>query len=147
MWMKRRGRRPRATGGPDRFAALADPTRRHLLAELANGDRTVSELSAGLAISQPAVSQHLKVLREAGLVLYSSAGRSHLYRLCTGGIAEQCEWLLELKARWHAGAGRLGDEAGNQRAASLLAARDRADGAAAGQASPDVPAGDAVCAE
>lgn len=100
--MHRRGGRPRITGVRDAFAAIADPTRRRLLTELAAGDRTVSELSVGLAISQPAVSQHLKVLREAGLVLFRSVGRAHRYRLCAEGISGLCAWLVELERRWHA---------------------------------------------
>ena len=110
--MPRRGGRPRITGVRDAFAAIADPTRRRLLTELAAGERTVSELSVGLAISQPAVSQHLKVLREAGLVLFRSSGRSHRYRLCVEGISGLCAWLIELERGWHARASLLREDAG-----------------------------------
>src|SRR4051794_33278419 len=64
----------------DRFAALADPTRRHLLEQLATSDRAVTELMAGLAMSQPAVSQHLRVLRDAGLVTARKDGRHRYYQ-------------------------------------------------------------------
>jgi DNA-binding transcriptional ArsR family regulator len=83
-----RGGRPRGNGQPDTFTALADSTRRHLLAELSTSNRTVSELASGLKISQSAVSQHLKVLRETGLVVYCCSGRNHQYRLCAGALYE-----------------------------------------------------------
>lgn len=89
--------RPRSTGAPDRFAALGDATRRYLLEQLSTRDRTVTELAAGLQISQPAVSQHLRVLRHAGLVAYGRHGRSHQYQLRTESIAELRDWLLQLE--------------------------------------------------
>jgi|HubBroStandDraft_5_1064220.scaffolds.fasta_scaffold10258_2 DNA-binding transcriptional ArsR family regulator len=100
-----RGGRPRGTGYPDPFAALADSTRRRLLAELSTSNRTVSELASDLQISQPAVSQHLKVLRETGLVVYCCVGRSHQYRLCTRVLYEVRDWVLELEKSWLATAG------------------------------------------
>jgi len=99
--------RPRKTGtalaerGPaDRFAALADGTRRHLLEDLAVADRTVSELVSGLDISQAAVSQHLRVLRDAGLVAARRDGRYQLYRLVPAGLTELRDWLDELERFW-----------------------------------------------
>jgi DNA-binding transcriptional ArsR family regulator len=130
--MERRGGRPRLTGAPDRFAALADPTRRHLLSELAGGDRTVAELSAGLAISQPAVSQHLKVLRDAGLVLYNQAGRSRLYRLRLAGVSELSDWLLELEHRWHSATSPSGNKACDRCEPVVCGAADDADRALSG---------------
>lgn len=94
---KRQSGRPRGTGSPDRFAALGDATRRYLLEQLADRDCTVTELMAGLQISQPAVSQHLKVLRQAGLVVYGRHGRNHRYRLHAEGIIELRDWLLRLE--------------------------------------------------
>src|SRR5690242_3280466 len=91
-----RGGRPRGTGQPDPFAALADSTRRRLLAELSTSNRTVSELASDLQMSQPAVSQHLKILRETGLVVYCCMGRSHQYRLCARPLYEVRDWVLEL---------------------------------------------------
>jgi len=95
-----RGGRPRGNGHPDPFAALADSTRRRLLAELSTSDRTVSELASGLQISQPAVSQHLKVLRETGLVMYCCVGRNHHYRLCAPALCEVRDWLMQLERSW-----------------------------------------------
>ena len=92
-----RGGRPRGNRQPDPFAALADSTRRRLLIELSTSDRTVSELASDLQISQPTVSQHLKVLRETGLVVYCSVGRSHHYRLCARVLYEVRDWLMQLE--------------------------------------------------
>jgi DNA-binding transcriptional ArsR family regulator len=99
-----RGGRPRKDlpQGSDRFAALADPTRRRLLERLAEGDRTVGELVAGSGVSQAAVSQHLKVLREAGLVTSVREGRSQRYSLEPAGFAPLRDWLDELDRFWRA---------------------------------------------
>ena len=71
----------------DVFAALADPTRRALLAQLQrDGQRTVSELVAANAVSQPAISRHLRVLREAGLVTARQDGRQRRYRVEADGL-------------------------------------------------------------
>ena len=72
----------------DAFAAIADPNRRHLLEELRRGPKTVNELASGLPVSRPAVSQHLKVLKDAGLVSEQRHGVRRIYRLDTEGIAE-----------------------------------------------------------
>jgi DNA-binding transcriptional ArsR family regulator len=103
--------RPRRTGSgsADRFAALADPTRRHLLEELAAGDRTVSQLMTGLQIGQAAVSQHLRVLREAGLTEAQRAGRHQRYRLRPAGLTELRDWLDELERFWQARLAALGE--------------------------------------
>lgn len=89
----RSGGRPQADGQPDLFAALADSTRRHLLEQLATRERTVSELVEGLPQSQAAISQHLKVLREAGLVESRQEGRFRRYRLRPQGLTELRDWL------------------------------------------------------
>jgi len=94
-----RGGRP-AGGAPDAFAALADPTRRLLLERLAGGELTVGALGDGLAISQAAVSQHLRLLRDTGLVSVRAAGRSRLYRLRPDGFADLRGWLDELDRFW-----------------------------------------------
>jgi DNA-binding transcriptional ArsR family regulator len=105
-----RGRPRRAGGEPaDRFAALADPTRRYLLEELATGDRTVSQLMTGLQISQAAVSQHLRVLREAGLAEAERDGRHQRYRLRPAGLTELRDWLDELERFWQARLAALGE--------------------------------------
>ena len=69
------------------WTTLADPTRRTILMKLAEGERTVTELTDALPVSQPAVSQHLKVLRHAGLVTDRAAGTKRIYRLNEAGVA------------------------------------------------------------
>ncbi len=68
------------------FTALADPTRRAIFERLADGPRAVGELAGELPISRPAVSQHLKVLKEAGLVIDTAAGNRRIYRLDPSGV-------------------------------------------------------------
>jgi DNA-binding transcriptional ArsR family regulator len=67
--------------------ALGDPTRRHIFESLKTGPRSVGELADGLPVSRPAVSQHLRVLREAGLVSDRKEGTRRLYRIDPGGLA------------------------------------------------------------
>jgi DNA-binding transcriptional ArsR family regulator len=106
---KHRGLAPGTFATADRFAALADGTRRHLLEQLATADRPVSELVTGLDISQAAVSQHLRVLREAGLVTARKQGRRRYYQLRPAALTELREWLDELERFWHARLAALGD--------------------------------------
>lgn len=103
------GGRPASNGEPDTFAALADPTRRHLLEQLATGEKTVSDLMDGLPVSQAAVSQHLKVLRAAGLVDVRQDGRFRRYRLRPGGLTELRDWLIALDRFWQERVRALGD--------------------------------------
>jgi DNA-binding transcriptional ArsR family regulator len=100
---------PGESGAADRFAALADGTRRHLLEQLAGRDRDVSELVTGLDISQAAVSQHLRVLRDAGLVTARKQGRHRYYQLRPAGLIELRDWLDELERFWQARLAALGD--------------------------------------
>jgi DNA-binding transcriptional ArsR family regulator len=93
----------------DRFAALADATRRHLLEQLAGSDLSVGDLTAGLDISQAAVSQHLRVLRSTGLVSSRQEGRNVYYRLRPAGLTELRAWLDELERFWQARLAALGD--------------------------------------
>ncbi|MHB2267668.1 ArsR/SmtB family transcription factor [Aliihoeflea sp. PC F10.4] len=79
--------------GADAFSAIADPTRRHLLEELRRGPKTVGELAAGLPISRPAVSQHLKALLDAGLVLATSEGTKRVYEIEPAGFLKLNLWL------------------------------------------------------
>jgi DNA-binding transcriptional ArsR family regulator len=69
------------------WTTLADPNRRSILMELAEGERTVSELTEALPVSQPAVSQHLKVLKHVGLVNDRAEGTKRIYRLNEAGVA------------------------------------------------------------
>ena len=77
----------------DAFLAIADPHRRHLLEELRRGPKTVNQLASGLPVSRPAVSQHLRVLKEAGLVEERSEGVRRIYSLRREGLAELRDWL------------------------------------------------------
>jgi DNA-binding transcriptional ArsR family regulator len=78
---------------PDAFVAIADPHRRYLLEELRRGPKTVSELASGLPVSRPAVSQHLKVLLDAGLVSAESQGTRRLYAVSGPGFLKLNIWL------------------------------------------------------
>jgi DNA-binding transcriptional ArsR family regulator len=79
------------------FSALADPTRRAILARLAKGEATVMELAAPFEMTQPAISQHLKVLEDAGLVVRRVDGAKRPRRLAKGGIAAMDQWLAMLR--------------------------------------------------
>ena len=84
----------------DALAALADPTRRRIVELLADRERDVTELHAQFAISQPAVSRHLRVLREHGLVSAREHGRRRLYALEPAPLAELDEWLSHYREFW-----------------------------------------------
>lgn len=79
------------------FSALSDPTRRAILSRLATGEATVMELAQPFAMSQPAVSRHIRVLEEAGLLTRRTEGAKHPCRLAPGGIAEVDQWLELLR--------------------------------------------------
>lgn len=83
-----------------KFAALADPTRRAILARLAHGEATVRELQAPFGISQPAISRHLKLLEQAGLIEGGRAAQSRPRRLKPDGIEEARLWLDSLRTLW-----------------------------------------------
>jgi DNA-binding transcriptional ArsR family regulator len=89
---------------PDRldatFAALADPTRRAILARLAGGEATVTELSRPFAMSQPAISKHLKVLERAGLVSRSRDAQRRPCRLEARPLAAATAWLQGYRGFW-----------------------------------------------
>jgi DNA-binding transcriptional ArsR family regulator len=75
------------------FAALADPTRREVFERLARGPQAVGDLARGLPVSRPAVSQHLKVLKEAGLVTDQPDGARRVYRIDPHGLGQIRAWL------------------------------------------------------
>jgi len=79
------------------FAALADPTRRAILSRLARGEATVMELAKPFEMTQPAISQHLKVLEEAGLIVQRVDGAKRPRRLATAGIDAMDQWLAMLR--------------------------------------------------
>jgi DNA-binding transcriptional ArsR family regulator len=83
-----------------KFAALADPTRRAILARLARGEATVTELSAPFAISQPAISKHLKVLEAAGLIERGQAAQSRPRRLRIEALRETSDWSEHIRNLW-----------------------------------------------
>lgn len=80
-----------------RLAALSDPTRRAMLMQLASGEATVAALAAPHAMSQPAISQHLKVLEHAGLILRRIDGQRRPCRLAPGALVPLTEWLQMLQ--------------------------------------------------
>ena len=77
----------------DAFRALADPTRRDIVALLAGGERTASEIFARFDIADPTVSRHLKVLRESGLIAYRQLAQSRIYRLEPDALDETRQWM------------------------------------------------------
>ena len=79
------------------FSALADPTRRAILARLAQGEATVTELAEPFEMTQPAISQHLKVLEDAGLITRRVDGARRPRRLVTAGIEAMDQWLAMLR--------------------------------------------------
>jgi DNA-binding transcriptional ArsR family regulator len=82
------------------FRALADPSRRAIFEQLTRGEAAVKELTGKFAISQPAVSQHLAVLREAKLVDLRHEGRSSFYRIDPRGFRPLVGWMAHYKAFW-----------------------------------------------
>jgi DNA-binding transcriptional ArsR family regulator len=82
------------------FHALGDATRRAMLRELANGERTVSELAEPFAMSLAAASKHIKALEQAGLIRREVQGRTHLCRLEPGPLASAHEWLSFYERFW-----------------------------------------------
>lgn len=82
------------------FSALADPTRRRVLRLVGERPRAAGELAQSFPVSRPAVSKHLRVLREAGLVEVERAGRARIYRLRPNGIDEAKRWIEETGRFW-----------------------------------------------
>jgi DNA-binding transcriptional ArsR family regulator len=82
------------------FAALADPTRRSILARLALGEATVGELCAPFEISGPAISRHLRVLEEAALITRERDGQHRRCRLAPGAMANAAEWIETHRRFW-----------------------------------------------
>ena len=91
------------------FAALADPTRRAILARLALGETSVTELAEPFDMSMPAVSKHLKVLERAGLIARSREAQSRPCRLEAGPLREAAGWIEEYRRLWEASLDRLED--------------------------------------
>ncbi|HEX5138360.1 MAG TPA: metalloregulator ArsR/SmtB family transcription factor [Planctomycetota bacterium] len=89
------------------FAALADPTRRAILTRLAEGEASVAELAEPFAMTQPAISKHLKVLERAGLVARGKSAQRRPRRLVAAPLAEADAWLEEYRRFWEARFERL----------------------------------------
>ncbi|MEV4642716.1 metalloregulator ArsR/SmtB family transcription factor [Actinoplanes sp. NPDC049548] len=84
----------------DAISVLAEPTRRRILDELRLAERSVGDLVGALALSQPAVSKHLKVLREAGYVSSRTAAQQRIYRLEPGPFRALEDWLAPYRSLW-----------------------------------------------
>jgi len=89
------------------FAALADPTRRAIIARLAEGDATVTELAEPFSISLPAISRHLKVLERAGLISRSRSGQWRSSTLEAAALKEATDWMERYRIFWDVSFDRL----------------------------------------
>jgi DNA-binding transcriptional ArsR family regulator len=96
-----------ATGLDAIFAALADPTRRAILSRLATGEASVTELAEPFAMTQPAISKHLKVLERAGLISRDRDAQRRPSRLVAQPLAEASEWLDHYRQFWESSFQRL----------------------------------------
>ncbi len=101
------------------FSALADPTRRAILTRLARGEASVGDLAEPFAMSQPAISRHLRVLEQAGLIEAGRVGQSRPRRLRREAMAAPAEWLAAVGGDWDAKFDRL---------AAFLAETDKGEG-------------------
>ncbi len=93
----------------DVYSAIADPTRRALLLRLARGATNVNELLEPFSITQPSLSRHLRVLRDAGLVESSKKGRLRMYRIEAAGLREIHDWVAHFEPYWDEKLDALGD--------------------------------------
>jgi DNA-binding transcriptional ArsR family regulator len=91
------------------FAALADPTRRAILARLATGEASVAELAGPFDMSQPAISKHLKVLESAGLIIRDRDAQRRPSRLDARPLAEATAWLADYRQFWKSSFHKLDD--------------------------------------
>jgi DNA-binding transcriptional ArsR family regulator len=93
----------------DAFAALADPTRRRLLELLARSELRVNDMARRFDVSRPAISQHLRVLRDAGLVRETRVGRERHYRLRARPLRHVYDWVRRYEKFWDESLRKLGD--------------------------------------
>ena len=98
------------------FAALADPTRRAIIARLASGDASVTELAEPFAMTQPAISKHLKVLERAGMISRERDAQRRPSRLVAQPLAEASKWLEQYRQFWETSFQRLDDLLGELKA-------------------------------
>ncbi|HTV74980.1 MAG TPA: metalloregulator ArsR/SmtB family transcription factor [Candidatus Acidoferrales bacterium] len=91
------------------FSALADPTRRRIIERLARGPLTVGEIASGFSISQPAISKHVRVLEDSGLLKREVLGRVHHCSLSAEGMSAASNWIEKQRRFWNAVLDRLDD--------------------------------------
>jgi DNA-binding transcriptional ArsR family regulator len=91
------------------FSALADPTRRRIVERLARGPLTIGEIASGFSISQPAISRHVRVLEESGLLKRRVLGRVHHCTLAPNAMDAASAWFDKQRAFWNAALDRLTD--------------------------------------
>ncbi|MFQ6006551.1 MAG: ArsR/SmtB family transcription factor [Woeseia sp.] len=84
----------------DAFTVLADPTRRQIIESLCRGERAFGELAQQFEMSRPAVSQHLRVLRDADIVTVRAEAQRRIYRLTDDGLDEVDQWLQKVRHYW-----------------------------------------------
>ena len=99
----------RRSATKDVFQAIADPTRRRILDLLSLGEQPVSELASQFDVTLSAVSQHLGILREVGLIEARQAGRERLYRLNAAALKEVSDWVGHYERFWRERLAALGD--------------------------------------
>lgn len=97
------------TASTDAFRAIADPTRRAVLDLLSEGERKVNDLVGRFRMTQPAISQHLRVLRRAGLVTHRRAGRERIYRIRPDQLRPVADWVSQYERFWKQKLRALGD--------------------------------------
>jgi DNA-binding transcriptional ArsR family regulator len=107
------------------FMALADPTRRAILARLAFGEASVTELAEPFAMTQPAISKHLKVLERAGLISHGREAQRRPRRLEAKPLAEAADWLENYRKHWEAAFERLDNLLEELQAAELKTKRKK----------------------
>ena len=99
----------RTTASADIFQAIADPTRRAILDQLQQGEQPVKQLAEPFAISLPAISQHLHVLCDVGLVTQQRSGRQRIYRLNPAPLKQVSDWVSQYEQFWKTKLDALGD--------------------------------------
>jgi len=110
------------------FAALADPTRRAILTHLSAGEATVGQLAAPFALTQQAISKHIKVLEQAGLISRSRAAQARPCRLETAQFDTVAEWIGRHRQLWHERYDRLDEHVARLRDAAIGASPDAGPG-------------------
>ena len=136
---------PRPRASADVFQAVADPTRRAILDRLRGGNAPVTDLAAGFAMSRPAISKHLRVLRLAGLVRERRAGRQRVYQLTPAPQADVAAWAEAYRSFWQTNLASLKQFVESQQASGEQASGQQASAAQtsnqqSGPARPEQPA-------